>query len=164
MGEFRGKNTFLLKILTLFENKLCRLPIRVTIGFLVWPAAPRSGKATCPAPTYAEKAFQFAVFLFLSASFPGTICTDKKENQIFLVYKEIQSGAAAKSYMREGCLTYEEMHKYFPASGFWPRVRARALRAPVLLGSLPRKTGRCAPTPPPAHRSFAASHSTPKNI
>jgi hypothetical protein len=29
-------------------------------------------------------------------------------------------------------------------SGFWPRVRARALRAPVFLGSLTRQTGRCA--------------------
>jgi hypothetical protein len=28
--------------------------------------------------------------------------TDKKENQIFLIYKEIQSGAVAKSYMRKG--------------------------------------------------------------
>jgi hypothetical protein len=27
-------------------------------------------------------------------------CTDKKENKIFLIYKEIQSGAVAKSYMR----------------------------------------------------------------
>jgi hypothetical protein len=40
--------------------------------------------------------------------------TDKKENQIFLIYQEIQSGAVAKSYMRKGFLTYEEMHKYFP--------------------------------------------------
>jgi hypothetical protein len=31
-------------------------------------------------------------------------CTDKKENQIFLMYKEIQSGAVAKSYMRKGFL------------------------------------------------------------
>ncbi len=30
-------------------------------------------------------------------------------------------------------------------SGFWPRVRARALRAPVLFGSFTRPTGRCAP-------------------
>jgi hypothetical protein len=30
--------------------------------------------------------------------------TDKKENQIFLIYKEIQSGAVAKSYMRKGFL------------------------------------------------------------
>jgi hypothetical protein len=41
-------------------------------------------------------------------------CTDKKENQIFLIYKEIQSGAVAKSYMRKGFLIYEEMRKYFP--------------------------------------------------
>jgi hypothetical protein len=30
--------------------------------------------------------------------------TDKKENLIFLIYKEIQSGAVAKSYMRKGFL------------------------------------------------------------
>jgi hypothetical protein len=40
--------------------------------------------------------------------------TDKIENQIFLLYKEIQSGAVAKSYMRKGFLIYEEMRKYFP--------------------------------------------------
>ncbi len=40
--------------------------------------------------------------------------TDKKENQIFLIYKEIQSGAVAKSYMWKGFLIYEEMRKYFP--------------------------------------------------
>ncbi len=35
-------------------------------------------------------------------------------NQIFLVYREIQIGAVAKSYMRKGFLIYEEMRKYFP--------------------------------------------------
>jgi hypothetical protein len=43
--------------------------------------------------------------------------TDKKENQIFLTYKEIQNGAAvAKSNMRKGFLiVYEEMlHSEFP--------------------------------------------------
>jgi hypothetical protein len=40
--------------------------------------------------------------------------TDKKENQIFLIYKEIPSGAVAQSYVRKGFLIYEEMHKYFP--------------------------------------------------
>jgi hypothetical protein len=40
--------------------------------------------------------------------------TDKKENQILLIYKEIQGGAVAKSYMRKGFLIYEEMRKYFP--------------------------------------------------
>jgi hypothetical protein len=42
--------------------------------------------------------------------------TDKKDNQIFLIYQEIQSGVVAKSYMRKGFLIYEkmQMHKYFP--------------------------------------------------
>jgi hypothetical protein len=37
--------------------------------------------------------------------------TDKKEKKIFLIYKEIQSGAVARSYMRKGFLN---MRKYFP--------------------------------------------------
>jgi hypothetical protein len=44
-------------------------------------------------------------------------------------------------------------------SGFWPRVRARALRAPVFLGSLTWQTGRCAPP----HCSFAAPPPPKKN-
>jgi hypothetical protein len=40
--------------------------------------------------------------------------TDKKENQIFLIYKEIHSGAVAKSYMRKGFPIYEELRRYFP--------------------------------------------------
>jgi hypothetical protein len=40
--------------------------------------------------------------------------TDKKVNTIFLIYMEIQIGAAAKSYMRKGFLIYEEMRKCFP--------------------------------------------------
>ncbi len=39
--------------------------------------------------------------------------TDKKENNIFLIYKEIQSGAVAKSYVRKGFLLYDEMRQYF---------------------------------------------------
>jgi hypothetical protein len=42
------------------------------------------------------------------------IYTDKKENKIFLIYKEFKSGAVAKSYMRKGFIIYEEMRKYFP--------------------------------------------------
>jgi hypothetical protein len=41
----------------------------------------------------------------------------KKKNKIFLIYKEIQSGAVAKSYMGKGFLLYEEIkkkRKYFP--------------------------------------------------
>ncbi len=37
---------------------------------------------------------------------------DKKENESFLVYKEIQIWSVAKSYMRKGFLIYEEMRKY----------------------------------------------------
>ncbi len=40
--------------------------------------------------------------------------TDKKENQIFLIYKEIQSGAVANSYMTHGLLRYEEIFEHFP--------------------------------------------------
>jgi hypothetical protein len=40
--------------------------------------------------------------------------TDKKENKIFLIYKEIQMGSGAKSYLRKGFLIYEEMQKMFP--------------------------------------------------
>jgi hypothetical protein len=32
----------------------------------------------------------------------------KKSNKIFLIYKEIQSGVVAKSYMRRGFLIYEK--------------------------------------------------------
>jgi hypothetical protein len=39
--------------------------------------------------------------------------TDKKENKIFLIYKEIQMGAVGKSFMRKGFLIYEEMRKYY---------------------------------------------------
>jgi hypothetical protein len=41
-----------------------------------------------------------------------------------------------------------ELNTYVETSGFWPRVRALALRAPVFLGLSTRQTGRCAPTPP----------------
>jgi hypothetical protein len=39
--------------------------------------------------------------------------TNKKENQIFLIYREILSEAVAKSYIRNGFLIYEEM-RIFP--------------------------------------------------
>ena len=55
----------------------------------------------------------FEVFEYFILSL-RSVCTDKKENQIFLKYKEIQSGAVAKSYMRKGFLIYEETRKYFP--------------------------------------------------
>jgi hypothetical protein len=36
--------------------------------------------------------------------------TDKKENQIFLIYREILNGAVAKSYMRKGFLIYAQIY------------------------------------------------------
>jgi hypothetical protein len=43
---------------------------------------------------------------------PSSIhCTDKKRKKIFLIYKEIQNGAVAKSYMRKGFLIYEEIYE-----------------------------------------------------
>jgi hypothetical protein len=50
--------------------------------------------------------------LFPFPLFP--VSTDKKENQIFLIYKETRSGAVPKSYMSKNFLIYEEMGKYFP--------------------------------------------------
>ncbi len=44
----------------------------------------------------------------------------------------------------------KKFYNSFKTSGFWPRVRARALRAPVFFSSLLRQTGRCAPPPPVA--------------
>jgi hypothetical protein len=43
-----------------------------------------------------------------------TSYTDKKENKIFLISKEIQMGSGAKSYLRKGFLIDEEMRKFFP--------------------------------------------------
>ncbi len=42
--------------------------------------------------------------------------TDKKENQILVIYKEIQNGAVAKSYMTNGLLIY--MGKYLSISSY----------------------------------------------
>jgi hypothetical protein len=40
------------------------------------------------------------------------LCTDKKYNKIFLIYKEVQKGAVAKPHMRKGFLIYEKMSKF----------------------------------------------------
>jgi len=37
----------------------------------------------------------------------------KKKNQIFLIYKEIQNGAVAKSYMTNGLLIFGEIFAHF---------------------------------------------------
>jgi hypothetical protein len=58
------------------------------------------------------------IFLYLPRSEKGQYTlikkdTDKKENQIFLLYKEIQNGAVAKSYMTNGLLIYGEIFVHF---------------------------------------------------
>jgi hypothetical protein len=40
------------------------------------------------------------------------VYTHKKGNEIFFIYKEIQKGSVAKSYMRKGFLISEEMRNY----------------------------------------------------
>jgi hypothetical protein len=55
-----------------------------------------------PHPNPQRKAFS-AIFL----------CTLIKRKQIFLIYKEIQSGAVAKSHIRKGFLIYEENLIFF---------------------------------------------------
>ncbi len=56
-------------------------------------------------PVYKEISPQFVFFITAG-------CTDKKENKIYLKYKEIQMGTGAKLCMRKGFLIYEELHKY----------------------------------------------------
>jgi hypothetical protein len=48
--------------------------------------------------------------LFVTLCFIGlyaSACTDKKENKIFLISKEIQKGSGAKSYMTNGLSIYD---------------------------------------------------------
>jgi hypothetical protein len=47
------------------------------------------------------------------APVPEYAHTDKKENQILLIYGEIQSGAVGKSYMTNGLLIYREISAHF---------------------------------------------------
>ena len=54
---------------------------------------------------YCNNVFK-ALLLYLN-NYVAEIHTDKKENQIFLIYKEIQYGEVAKSYMMtNGLLIY----------------------------------------------------------
>jgi hypothetical protein len=54
---------------------------------------------------YWEWVLQYTVYIVhLHSPYIYLHHTDKKENEICLVYKEIQMGAVAKSYMRKGIL------------------------------------------------------------
>jgi hypothetical protein len=48
---------------------------------------------------------------------PGSGINIPDPQHIFLLYKEIQMGAVAKSFMRKGFLIYEEMRKYLVIYG-----------------------------------------------
>ncbi len=53
------------------------------------------------------------VLCILNTPFTSIGYTDKKENQNFPKYKEIQNGAVAKSYITNGLLIYGEMFPHF---------------------------------------------------
>jgi hypothetical protein len=55
--------------------------------------------------------------LICSCSWLACLYTDEKEKKFFLIYKEIQMGAVAKSSRRKGFLIYEEMGKYLVIHG-----------------------------------------------
>ncbi len=42
-----------------------------------------------------------------------TLKKEKKENPVFVIYKEIQNGAFAKSYMTNGLLIYGKIFAHF---------------------------------------------------
>ncbi len=52
-------------------------------------------------------------YFIFNVTFCDIYYTDKKEYQIFLIYQEIQNGAAAKSYMTNGLLIYGEIFAHF---------------------------------------------------
>jgi hypothetical protein len=55
----------------------------------------------------------FEVYGHYQSTQPPKVYTDKKENQIFIIYKEIQNGAVAKSYMTNALLIYGEIFAHF---------------------------------------------------
>ncbi len=89
---------------------------------------PQETKAGCYLPQreerlracirYAGGIIIIPVYSLQFRTFNDDIClpfhyTDKKENQNFPIYKEIQNGAVAKSYITNGLLIYGEI---FPDS------------------------------------------------
>jgi hypothetical protein len=53
------------------------------------------------------------MFKYVSCVVRARAHTDKKENQNFPIYKEIQNGAVAKSYITNGLLIYGEIFPHF---------------------------------------------------
>jgi hypothetical protein len=59
------------------------------------------GQARCPSSYYVRYALYvlYALYALYALYVFYALYTDKKENEIFLIYKEIQNGAVAKSYL-----------------------------------------------------------------
>ncbi len=57
-------------------------------------------------PLFILYSYMYYVDLTMPALNSDILYTDKKENHMLLIYKEFQSGAVAKSYMRKGFLIY----------------------------------------------------------
>jgi hypothetical protein len=60
------------------------------------------------------KKYFFSYYLNESHVSISSTYTDKKENLIFLIYKEMQNGAVAKSYMTNGLLIHRGNICAFP--------------------------------------------------
>ncbi len=58
-----------------------------------------------------KRSFHIRKYIVQVQNIP-VLYNDKKENEIFLIYKKIQMGLVAKSFMRKGFLIYEEIRKY----------------------------------------------------
>ncbi len=65
-----------------------------------------------PAQKWSARKFN-TIFIALSKLWTDTIYTDKKENQILLIYKEIQKGSVAKSNTTNGLLIYDKIFAHF---------------------------------------------------
>jgi hypothetical protein len=72
-----------------------------------------------------ESGQKLFVIRFYAASWVRSRHTNKKENKIFLIYKEIQKGSGAKSYMTKG----------LPS----PHIRLNICAFPHILGNYIRK-------------------------
>jgi hypothetical protein len=59
-----------------------------------------------------HEAQAFLLSSYRAPPFPAR-CTDKKGNKIFLIHKESQYGAVAKSYMTNGLHIYGEIFAHF---------------------------------------------------
>ncbi len=68
----------------------------------------------CPIPTHDGASAKFSTNSHETDNSVGQGShTDKKEKQIFLIYKEIQNGSVAKSYMTNGLIIYGDIFSHF---------------------------------------------------